>query len=182
MTKLENEILLQVTKEAQFEILMKQYGRKILHFVYLLTKDRSMAEDITQEVFVKVYQHLHTFRGESQIQTWIYKIALNEAKNQRRKWSFRRLFYSPNMDELKDARDHYSPRFLETIQKSELASLIMRLPWAYRQVIALHYFQELSIQEVGHILGLSEGATRNKLYRARNRLKEILQKEGFAWD
>lgn len=177
-----SEILLQVTREAQLELLMKQYGRKIVHFVYLLTKDRSMAEDVTQEAFIKVYQHLHTFRGESQIQTWLYKIALNEAKKQLRRWSFRHLFYTPRVVELKDEQESHSPRLLEAIEKSELADMIMQLPFAYRQVIALHYYQDLTIQEVGHILGVSEGAARNKLYRARNRLKEILQKEGYAWE
>ncbi|MGG3593303.1 sigma-70 family RNA polymerase sigma factor [Brevibacillus laterosporus] len=69
---------------------MNEYGRRVVHLVYLIVKNRTSAEDIAQEVFVKVYRHLPSFRGESSIQTWIYRIAINEAKKHVRSWYVRK--------------------------------------------------------------------------------------------
>ncbi|NGQ94930.1 sigma-70 family RNA polymerase sigma factor [Brevibacillus sp. SYP-B805] len=82
---MDETLALALTKEARLEIYMREYGEKILHMVYLMTKDRVTAEDITQETFVKVYRNMGSFRGESQIHTWIYRIAVNEAKKHLRK-------------------------------------------------------------------------------------------------
>jgi len=68
------------TKEALFEEVMQAYLKKVLRLVYLIVKDQSSAEDITQEVFLKAYKNLRSFREESSMQTWIYRIAVNEAK------------------------------------------------------------------------------------------------------
>ncbi len=62
-------------KEAMLREIMKEYGENVLHFVYLTVKDRTIAEDIAQEVFLKVYRSLDTFRGECSMKTWVYKIA-----------------------------------------------------------------------------------------------------------
>jgi RNA polymerase sigma factor (sigma-70 family) len=83
---------LQPTKDAVFEGLMSEYGDKILQLVYLNVKDRTIAEDITQEVFISAYRHLETFRGESSYKTWLYRIAINETKKYLRSWSFRKIF------------------------------------------------------------------------------------------
>ncbi|HZG82701.1 MAG TPA: sigma-70 family RNA polymerase sigma factor, partial [Brevibacillus sp.] len=78
---------LSLTNEAVLEQMMRQYGEKILQLVYLIVKDRSMAEDITQEVFLKAFRSLHTFRADSNMKTWLYRIAINESKKYLRSWS-----------------------------------------------------------------------------------------------
>lgn len=83
---------LQQTPEASLDRLMQEYGTRVLRLVTLMVKDRDLAEDITQDVFLKVYRNLSGFRGESSIHTWIYRIAVNECKGYLRSWTFRNLF------------------------------------------------------------------------------------------
>ncbi|MGG3872590.1 sigma factor [Brevibacillus laterosporus] len=74
------EIALTMSKETIFESLMHEYGPKILNMVYLMIKDQKIAEDITQETFMKAYMNWDYFRGESEPKTWLYRIAINETK------------------------------------------------------------------------------------------------------
>lgn len=174
---------LELSKEALIELLMQEYGRRILHLIYLLVKDRSQAEDITQEVFIKVYRNLDGFRQESDIKTWIYRIAVNEAKKHLRSWSIRKIFASSKVNEFVEQQytSRMEGKLLESLNREEFAKLITRLPFQYRQIIALHYYQDLAIEEVAAVLSLSSGAARNKLYRARKKLKEIMEREGYRW-
>jgi RNA polymerase sigma-70 factor, ECF subfamily len=177
-------ISLDMTKEAKFEWLMREYGRKILHLVYMIVKDRNTAEDITQDVFVKIYNHLELFRGESSIHTWMYKIAVNEARKHVRSWSFRNIFPTEKAEDLANESLSFEgePKLLDSLNREEFAKYILLLPLQYRQAIALYYYQDLSSEEMAAVLGISDGAARNKLYRARKKLKEILEREGFVWD
>lgn len=159
---------------------MQTYGRKVLHLVYLFVKDQSLAEDVTQDVFIKVYLNLERFRGESDIKTWIYRIAVNEAKKQLRSWVFRNIFASEKVHLLADTHSKVtSEKKLDHLDREEFTRYILQLPVSYRQMIALHYYQDLSIEEIAEILRISNGNVRNKLYLARKKLKRILEKEGY---
>lgn len=180
MRKLESaENSLTKTAEAQFEELLSGYLKKVLRLVILIVKDRNLAEDITQEVFLKAYRSISSFRAESSMQTWIYRIAVNEAKKYKRSWSFRHLFFRAEVDlgVMEDAQ----AATLKKDQRLQFARLIMGLPNNYRQVILLHYYEDLSIEEVAEVLGVTTGAVYTKLHRARKKLKELLEKEGAEW-
>ncbi|MGG4493256.1 sigma-70 family RNA polymerase sigma factor [Brevibacillus reuszeri] len=166
------------TKEALFEEVMQAYLKKVLRLVYLIVKDRSNAEDITQEVFLKAYKNLGSFREESSMQTWIYRIAVNEAKKHLRSWSFRKLFYKPDVDA--GIVEDTALAVILSEHRIRFARHVMELSSSYRQLIVLHYYEELSVEEVADILGISTGAVYTKLHRARQKLKERLEKEG-AW-
>lgn len=166
------------TKEALFEEVMQAYLKKVLRLVYLIVKDRSSAEDITQEVFLKAYKSLGSFREESSMQTWIYRIAVNEAKKHLRSWSFRNLFYKPEVDA--GIVEGTESAVIQSDHRIRFARIVMELPSSYRQLIILHYYEELSAEEVADILGITTGAVYTKLHRARQKLKERLEKEG-AW-
>ncbi|WP_289140578.1 sigma-70 family RNA polymerase sigma factor [uncultured Brevibacillus sp.] len=166
------------TKEALFEEVMQAYLKKVLRLVYLIVKDRSSAEDITQEVFLKAYKGLGSFREESSMQTWIYRIAVNEAKKHLRSWSFRNLFYKPEVDA--GIVEGIESAVIKSDHRIRFARIVMELPSSYRQLIILHYYEELSAEEVADIMGISTGAVYTKLHRARQKLKEQLEKEG-AW-
>jgi RNA polymerase sigma factor (sigma-70 family) len=70
---------------------MSNYGTQILHLSYSYVRDRQTAEDLTQEIFVKCYEKLHTFNGNSSIETWLYRIAANHCKDYLKSWQFRRV-------------------------------------------------------------------------------------------
>ncbi|NGQ94149.1 sigma-70 family RNA polymerase sigma factor [Brevibacillus sp. SYP-B805] len=171
---------LQQTKDARFEQVMREYGTRILRLVCFFVKDPSLAEDITQDVFVKVYRHLADFRGESAMHTWIYRIAVNECKGYLRSWSFRNLLLKPLAD--CTAERTVEAEVLANLEREGIVRQVMKLAPAYRQVIALHYYAELSTAEIAEILGTSEGAVRTKLHRARQQLKALMtREEGKEW-
>jgi RNA polymerase sigma-70 factor (ECF subfamily) len=168
------------TKDAFFERVMREYGTRILRLVCFFIKDRSLAEDITQEIFVKVYRHLGEFRGESSIHTWVYRIAVNECKGYLRSWSFRNILLKPFADRKDDQT--VEGEVLKTIERDSIARQVMKLSPAYRQVIVLHYYAELTTAEIAQVLGTSEGAVRTKLHRARQQLRGLMVgEEGLEW-
>ncbi|MED1725361.1 sigma-70 family RNA polymerase sigma factor [Brevibacillus parabrevis] len=170
---------LQPTVEAAFEQIMQDYGTRILRLVTFLVKDHSLAEDITQEVFVKAYQHLPRFRGESSVHTWLYRIAVNECKGYLRSWSFRHIF--PRSWIRKDGELSTESLVLHQEQRDQLVAEVLQLAPLYRQVIVLHYYADLSIKEVADVLRISEGTARTRLHRARQQLKQSLG-EGSEWE
>lgn len=171
---------LQYTHDAAFEQIMRDYGTRVLRLVYLFVKDRNLAEDIAQDVFVKVYRYLPQFRGESAIQTWIYRIAVNECKGYLRSWSLRNII--PRLWIKTEGYTTVEGAVLETVERENIAKLVMLLSPLYRQVIALHYYEDLSIAEIANILGATEGTIRTRLHRARQQLKQYLSdEEGLEW-
>ncbi|MBO8164131.1 MAG: sigma-70 family RNA polymerase sigma factor [Brevibacillus sp.] len=158
---------------------MRQYGTKLLRLVYFFVRDRDLAEDITQEVFVKVYRHLPHFRGESSIHTWVYRIAVNECKGYLRSWAFRKIVPMDVIESRSGAS--VEAEALNKLDRDDVTRLVMALPFRHRQVIVLHYYGELSIAETAAVLGLTEGAVRTRLHRARQQLKKMMMEEGLGW-
>lgn len=180
---MDETIQLSLAKEARLELYIREYGEKILHMVYLMTKDRVTAEDITQETFVKVYRNIGSFRGESDIHTWIYRIAVNETKKHLRKQTIARLFLFKQSQNMKPTLyNNVEANVLDSLSQQEFIQFIMLLPNTYRNVLVLHYYQDLSIEEISMVLGTTNGAVRKKLHRARKKLGELLKREGFTWD
>ncbi|UFJ43303.1 sigma-70 family RNA polymerase sigma factor [Brevibacillus humidisoli] len=158
---------------------MREYGTRVLRLVYLFVKDRSIAEDITQDVFVKVYRHLPEFRHESSIHTWIYRIAVNECKGYLRSWDFRKIVPTSKIQQ--ESGTTVEAEALGNLDRADVTRVVMSLPYRHRQVIVLYYYSELSIAEVSAVLGLSEGTIRTRLHRARQKVKELLIEEGLGW-
>lgn len=167
------------TAEAEFEQLMRQYGTQVLRLIYLFVKDRSAAEDLAQEVFVKVYHHLPRFRGDSAIHTWIYRIAVNECKSYLRSWAFRKIL--PTARIRRQSVSSVETEALANLARADITRVVMTLPRPYRQVIALYYYSGLSVGEVAAVLNLSEGTVRTRLHRARQKVKAALLEEGVQW-
>lgn len=169
------------TREARLKWLMQQYGEKVFHLVCLTVKSRALAEDITQNVFIKAYRHLDQFRGEGEIKHWLYKIAMNESKKHFRSWSFRHIF--PTVDDHlgslldRQAKNQVEEEILSRVKREEVVTYIHSLAPKYRQVILLHYYEDLSIQEVADILSVSQEVVRTRLHRARKQLRESMSKE-----
>lgn len=172
---------LQKTPEAALAQLMQEYGTRVLRLVTLFVKNRSLAEDITQDVFVKVYRKLPDFRGDSSVKTWIYAIAANECKMQMRSWSFRNLIFQSQVD--RASEKSVEMEVVGESEREQLLAQVLALPYAYRQVIVLHYYEDQEIREIAAILGLREGTVRTRLHRARHMLKTALAAEegGAEW-
>ena len=179
-----NAAALPANREAAIEYLMEQYGTRVMHLAYFYVKDRQLAEDISQEVFIKAYRNWERFRGDSSAYTWLYKITVNLCRDKARSAWWRRLLPTDDANVLAhgtspvEADDGPEDAALRTAQNEELMAAVLKLPETYREVITLYYYQELSTIEIADVTGISENTIKTRLFRARGLLKEALQKGG----
>lgn len=179
------EWTLQPTKDAMLSALMSDYGDNIVQLAYLIVKDKGIAEDITQEVFLKAFRGLDQFRQESSVKTWLYRIAINESRKYLRSWSFRQIFSTylskKELGPEKVADTNVEAAVMQRLSKVQIAERVMMLSPLYRKVMILHYYEDLSIKEIAHVLDISEDAVRTQLHRARKHFRALCEKEGLEW-
>jgi RNA polymerase sigma-70 factor (ECF subfamily) len=167
-----------------FEMLVKRYEGRIYRLTYNITQNREDAQDATQDAFLKAYQHLPGFQGESRFYTWLVRIAVNEALMKLR----RRRPQEVSLDESIQTADDLVPREIEDwgpkpdkrFEQTELQAILARsiaqLEPAYRIVFQLRDIEELSTEETARLLGLSVPAVKSRLLRARLKLRHALDK------
>ncbi len=148
-----------------FEHLYETYRGRVFSTAYRMLSNRADAEDVTQDVFVKVFKKLKSFRGDSAVSTWIYRIAINACLDFRRR---RRLRQTVSLDEGLDVGS--TPLSVSRLIESALP----RMAEGYRQVFVLHDIQGLKHQEIGKVLGITDGASKSQLHRARAFLRREL--------
>ncbi|MDF2627959.1 MAG: polymerase ECF-type sigma factor [Symbiobacteriaceae bacterium] len=173
-------------REAAIELLMQEYGTKVLHLAYYYLKDRHLAEDVAQEVFIKAYKHWDSFRGDSSAYTWLYKITVNLCRDKARSAWWRRLLPSEEPRATNSPAGYETPAMeegpeeaaLKSDQREALMKYVMKLPEAYREVVVLFYYQDLSTVEIAEITDQNENTIKTRLFRARAMLKEMLVKGG----
>ncbi len=157
------------------ETLMRQYGNDVLRTAYMYVKDIHTAEDIFQDVFIKVNQKLSTFEGNSSIKTWIIRITINTCKDYLKSAWNRRVV--PMMDYQEDAI--ISETDYEEVEQQDTKELIKKsvlsLPAKYKDVVLCVYFQDMTITEAARVLNIAEGTAKSRLSRARQKLKSILE-------
>jgi RNA polymerase sigma-70 factor (ECF subfamily) len=157
------------------ETLMRQYGNDVLRTAYMYVKDIHTAEDIFQDVFIKVNQKLSTFEGNSSIKTWIIRITINTCKDYLKSAWNRRVV--PMMEYQEDAI--ISDSDYDEVEKQDTKELIkntvLSLPAKYKDVVLCVYFQDMTITEAAAVLNIAEGTAKSRLSRARIKLKSILE-------
>lgn len=157
------------------EQLMTKYGDEILRLCFLYLKDYQLAEDATQETFLKAIKAYEKFEHKSSEKTWLTRIAINCCKNIMRTHWFRdakNRMAEENINRANNVVD-------DLIEKNHVADAIMKLKVKDRKLIILYYYQELTCKEIASVLGISENNVNQRLYRARQKLKEILKEEGL---
>lgn len=173
-------------RSAAIERLMQEYGTKVLHLAYYYLKDRHLAEDVAQEVFVKAFRNWDSFRGESSPYTWLYRITVNLCRDKARSAWWRRLLPSDDPRsatddlELSTADDGPEDAAILGEERELLMEHVMALPEAYREAIVLYYYQDLSTVEIAEVTGQNENTIKTRLFRARAMLKQQLLKGGVA--
>jgi len=175
--------------ELDFQIIYDAFQPRILRYLMRLVGE-SEAEDLTQEVFVKVAHALDTFRGESKLSTWLYRIATHVALDRLRSPSFQRIAPIRLADELLETgeaeiedRDVWTgdktpsveQQFVRKEMNECIRDFIGHLPENYRTVLVLSEMEELSNKEISEILGVSLETVKIRLHRARKKLKEELE-------
>lgn len=167
---------LQAKDEQAFRELMDMYGNEMIRVIYLLTKDKHLAEDICQETFVTVFEKIEQYENKGSFKGWILTIAINHCRASMRKAAWKKLFYKDMRNEQISIRDHHLEN---TPTEQTITEHIHQLPYKYREVIVLHYYEDLSVQQMSERLGISAGTLKSRLSRARDKLKHLLQQGGW---
>lgn len=174
-----------ITDQDRFKVLedcMNQYGDEIKRVVFSYVKNHSDTDDITQDVFVKVYEKLDQFKGDSTstLKSWIYRIAINKSKDHLRSFTSKQKFLKEKVTQLRDHNEQKTPEDHSIQQESSnlLLNEIYQLPLKYREIIILYYFEELTLQEISEALGMNLNTTKARLRRGRERLKPKLKALG----
>ncbi|MCP4664759.1 MAG: sigma-70 family RNA polymerase sigma factor [Deltaproteobacteria bacterium] len=174
--------LLKQGHEEAFRVLVRRYQKKLFGIAYGITLDREESLEIVQEVFLKVFQKIHSFRGESSLSTWLHRITVNHCLNWQRRWK-RRLKWRHQPLEREDGADYpelgsdeesphslYQGKEVERIFKEKLSGL----PEEARTVFVLKELEGLSYDEIAKTLKIKRGTVSSRLFYARKRLKESL--------
>jgi RNA polymerase sigma factor (sigma-70 family) len=164
-------------REARFEHLYGQYHSEIYIYLCRLVGDDRQAEDLAQDAFVKAYRALARLPKEANARAWLYRIATNSALD----WHRRRRLISwlPLFD--RDSHPATSSSFAESsLESVAVRQALAQLPSRYRAPLVLYACQDLSTQEIADILQISRGAVKTRLFRAREKLRQLYTPEEVA--
>jgi RNA polymerase sigma-70 factor (ECF subfamily) len=160
-------LLQQRRYDDALEALMERYEHKVLRMAVAMLRDAGRAEEVAQDVFVKVWRAFPTYDGRAAVSTWLYAIARNTCLSAVRSESYRR---TAALEEVPEPAARASER-----SDVEWDRYLSRLPEALRQVVMLFYFEERSISEVARMLGVAEGTVKSQLHRARRALADMME-------
>jgi RNA polymerase sigma factor (sigma-70 family) len=153
----------QCTGEYLDNILHK-YGDMVLRICMVYMKSKTDAEDIYQDVFLKLFKKLPKFESDAHERAWIVRVTINSCKDQLKSSWFRK------------RADLTDLMVYQNEEEREIVSLVLQLPLKYRRVIHLHYYEDYSTAEIAAILKIREGTVRTQLHRARLMLKDKLSR------
>ncbi|MBC7899394.1 MAG: sigma-70 family RNA polymerase sigma factor [Saprospiraceae bacterium] len=172
-------------REDGFEELVRRYQRPITGYVFRMLGDYEFSLDVTQEVFIKVYNSLERYSSEYKFSTWLYRIAHNAAIDHMRRNSINtQSIETENADgtyQLQIESPNPSPEQdrERSEWRTEIDAVVKRLPAPYRELILLRHSQDLSYDEIAEITNLPLGTVKNRLFRAREMMREIFLERGF---
>lgn len=169
-----------------FEELVRRYQRPITSYVFRMVGDYESSLDVTQEVFIKVYNSLSKYSSEYKFSTWLYRIAHNAAVDHLRRRSI-----TPQSIEAENADGSFQIQIESRASspeqdqersewRTEIAAVVRCLPPAYRDLILLRHSRDLSYDEIADETGLPLGTVKNRLFRAREMMREIFIERGFT--
>lgn len=161
-------------KEELINELINTYGQDLLKLVYSYVNSQEVAEDLTQDIFIKCYKTLDTFKGRSSIKTWLWRIAINQCKDYLKSWHKRNVFPSENQTVFDQVdHEHVEHHVIQKDTDVALVRAVMKLPIKYREVVYLHYYEDLPIKEISAVINKNQNTIKTRLKRA----KELLRKE-----
>ena len=173
-------------REDGFEELVRRYQRPITNYVFRMLNDYDASLDVTQEVFIKVYNSLSRYSSEYKFSTWLYRIAHNAAidyirrrspneqsiETENKDGAYQLQIESPNPTPEQDRE--------RSEWRTEIEAVVKCLPSVYRELILLRHAQDLSYDEIAEITNLPLGTVKNRLFRAREMMREIFIERGFT--
>jgi len=171
--------------ESAFKYLVETYQDRIYNTALAIVQNAEDAEDVAQEVFIQVYRSIHSFKGESKLSTWLYRIATTRAldllrsrKSKKRAGFIQRLFGEGNEPVYEIPDFHHPGVALDKKENAaKLFKAIRQLPENQKIAFTLHKVEDLSYQEISAIMKTSVAAVESLMHRAKQNLRKILEKE-----
>lgn len=174
--------------EGGFNFLVEKYHRPMIHFLYRMVHNQAVAEELAQEVFLRVYRARASYRAEARFTTWLYRIATNLAVNHARDTRHERAAQTVYLDApdeetgtTPDVADNdltAEERMLREERMAAIRAHVMELPERQRTAVLMHKYQGMDYRQIGEVLNLSESATKSLLFRAyqtlRGKLKDFV--------
>ena len=173
-------------REDGFEELVRRYQRPITNYVYRMVGNYDAALDVTQEVFIKVYNSMTRYSSEYKFSTWLYKISHNAAIDYlRRNSNHEQSLETENSEgtyhlQFESKRPSPETERERSEWREEIAAVVKCLPTGYRELIVLRHTQDLSYDEIAEITNLPLGTVKNRLFRAREMMRELFVERGFT--
>lgn len=173
---------------AAFDFLLEKYRKPIIHFMYRMVHNQAVAEELAQEVFLRVYRSRETYRAEARFSTWLYRIATNLGVNHARDTRHERTastIYLDQADEdtgstpdVADLTPGAETRMVSDERMAAIRDHVLGLPERQRSAVLMHKYEGMDYKQIGEVLKLSESATKSLLFRAyqtlRDKLKEFV--------
>jgi len=166
-------LYLNTRESSYFSILYKRYGGKVFSKCISLLKDEELANDATQDVFMKIYLNLAKFSGKSKFSTWVYSITYNYCIDFiRRRKKDRNLFSDDEVENVGEVIDDVPEKELLEMEVSRLKVVLEKIPLGDKTVLLMKYQDEMSIKEIAEILEKSESAIKMKIKRAKHKAQK----------
>jgi len=174
--------------EASFNYLVQKYHRAMIHFLFRMVRNQAIAEELAQEVFLRVYRSRESYRAEAKFTTWLYRIATNLAVNNARDTRHERAAQTLYLDapdeetgttpDVADDEPSVEQHLMRDERMAAIRKHVMALPERQRMAVLMHKYQGMDYRQIGEVLKLSESATKSLLFRAyqtlRDKLKEFV--------
>ena len=157
--------------EQVFNKIVKDYSERLYWHVRRMVNSHEDADDLLQDIFLKIWTALPSFRGEAQLYTWVWRIATNETLNHLRKEKVRAALRMQSVDAEMERRIQADPFFNGTEAQRELMKSVAHLPEKQRQVFVMRWWDELSYEEISAITGTSVGALKASYHIAQEKVK-----------
>ena len=164
-------------KEKAFNGLVRSYGERLYWHLRSFVQSHEDADDLLQEVFLKIWNALPLFRGEARLYTWVYRIATNEALNTLRKTRLKHLLSLSSPEASYVAGLESDPYFNGDEAQKRLLTAVCRLPEKQRLVFVMRYFEEMEYLEISEILKTSVGSLKASYHHAYVKIKNEIEKD-----
>jgi len=181
------EIMLRVREgdDSGFSLLIEKYRKQMVHFMFRMSRNQAVAEELAQEVFLRVYRSRQTYRAEAKFSTWLYRIATNLGVNHARDTKYERTAQNVYLDQpdpetgtspdVADGSLNVEQELVREERMNAIRQHVMALPERQRTAVLMHKYQDMDYKEIGEVLKLSESATKSLLFRAYQTLRENLK-------
>ena len=168
--------------ERLFNEIVKDYSERVYWHVRRFVNNHEDADDLVQEIFLKIWTALPTFRGEAQLFTWIWRIATNETLNWIRREKVRAALRFTTIDAEMERRIDSDPFFDGDAADRALSKAVAKLPEKQRQVFILRYYDEMPYEQMSEVLGTSVGALKASYHIAQEKVRAALGRDLFVGD